>query len=94
MEKIAFISYVFSGVVLVYLAFINSPFNIENDDAWENSRVPVYFYTIVLILIVHFLYTGKMLSLEKFKKVFWISGIIVAGAAFYKLPSILAFILY
>jgi hypothetical protein len=94
MEKLAFISYVFSGIVLVYLAFINSPFNIANDDAWENSRVPMYFYTIVVIIIAHFLYTGKMLSKEKYPKVFWISGIIVVGAAFYMLPTILAFILY
>ncbi len=93
MEKLAFIAYAFSNIILGYIGFIYSPFNID-DDAWENSSIPLYFYGIIFVLIMHFLYTGKMLSLEKFKKVFWLSGIAIAGSAFFMLPKILAFILY
>lgn len=88
MEKIAFIVYVFSLIVLFYTGYIYSPFNM-NDDAWETSAIPVYFYTIVLTIIVHFLYTGKILSLGNYTRVFWISGIVTAGTALFMLPRIL-----
>jgi hypothetical protein len=91
MEKVAFIVYVFSLIVLFYTGYTYSPFNM-NDDAWENSAIPVYFYTIVLTIIVHFLYTGKMLSLGNYPRVFWISGIVIAGTVLFILPRILTYV--
>lgn len=91
MEKLAFIVYVFSLIALFYTGYIYSPFNME-DDAWERSAIPIYFYTIVLTIIVHFLYTGKILSLGNYPRVFWISGIVIAGTALFMLPRIMAFI--
>ncbi len=93
MEKLAFIVYVFSLIALFYTGYVYSPFNID-DNAWENSAIPLYFYAIVFTIIAHFLYTGKMLSLGNHKKVFWLSGIVFSGTALFMLPRILAFILY
>ena len=93
MEKLSYIIYVFSLIVLFYTGYIYSPFNID-DDAWEASSIPFYFYAIVFTIVTHFLYTGKMLSLENYPRVFWISGIIIACTGFFMLPRVLAFILY
>ena len=67
-HKLAFVFYVTSSVALLYAALTNSPLGFA-EKAWESTISPAIFFGIVGILIIHIVFTGKMLSQDKYPKV-------------------------
>ena len=67
-QKLSFVLYVTSAFALIYAAFLNSPLQFAHK-GWENTPTPAVFFGIVAIMILHVVFTGKMLSEEKLKKV-------------------------
>lgn len=93
LNKWAFIFYVCSSLALLYAAVVRSPLRVGRD-AFENTDTPILFFGLVVVFIIHIVWTGKMLSQEKFKKVMWVSTYIFVGSillVFHKLIVALFF---
>jgi len=88
-QKLAFVFYVTSSVALLYASLVNSPLGFSKN-GWENSMTPATFFGIVAILILHIVFTGKMLSQEKYPKVKLVSTGIAALAGLILIPGVLA----
>lgn len=86
-QKWTFIAYVMSAVALGYAVLVNSPVRFASQ-AWENTGTPATFFGLCVILIIHIVVTGKMLSQEKFRKVLWTSFWITLFAGFILIPGV------
>jgi hypothetical protein len=86
-QKWTFVAYVISAVALGYAALVNSPMRFASQ-TWENTATPATFFGICVILIIHIVVSGKMLSQEKFRKVLWTSFWITLFAGFILIPGV------
>ncbi len=86
-QKWTFVAYVISVIALGYAALVNSPIRFASQ-AWENTSTPLTFFGICVVLIIHIVATGKMLSQEKFRQVLWTSFWITLLAGIILIPGV------